>query len=293
MLCVGPRRRSGFPPNLRQTLKSELCENSSNVQRFYLGIASLLLMVLGVFLSFGAYQFPLLLLNYPQVAGSLFFWAGAFILVTTFLLGSAPRLAFRYAKTPGGLLVGGAYLAFHVLLYGFILEGILVTLYGSPPFATSPLVFFSTNLYDPASLANAVLGITFSPSITVLIPPFYEASLSLFSIFAALVIDILILANVGEVARLGSFKAAAVKARAYMVMPLTGIALGASCCMSIPILLSIADPALTFLSSLEWVYYLTYYAFPALAAVVLKLNLDLATRTVARATQLVSSPLPD
>jgi hypothetical protein len=255
-------------------------------------MASFFMMVLGVFFCFGAYQFPLLPLNYPQVVGSFLFWAGAFVLVVAFLLGSAPRLAFRYAKSPGGLLVGGAYLAFHILLYGFILEGILVTLYGSPPFATSPLAFFSTELLYPASLVNAVLGITYSPSITVLVPPFYEASLSLFSIFAALVIDVLILANVGEVVRIGSFKAAAVKARAYIVMPLTGIALGASCCMSIPVLLSIADPALTALSSLVWVFYLTYYAFPILAAVVLKLNLDLATKTVARATQLVSSPTP-
>lgn len=245
-----------------------------------------------MFLSFGAYQFPLLPLNYPQVAGSLLFWAGAFVLVVTFLLGSAPRLALRYAKTPGGVLVGGAYLVFHVLLYGFVLEGILVTIYGSPTFATSPLAFLSTELLYPASPGNAVLGITYSPSITVLIPPFYEASLSLFSLFAALVIDVLILANVGQVARIGSIKAAAVKARAYFFMPLTGIALGASCCMSIPVLLSIADPALTVLSSLVWVFYLTYYAFPVLAAVVLKLNLDFATKTLARASQLAPSPLP-
>jgi hypothetical protein len=257
------------------------------VQRFYLGLTSVTLVVLGVYLSLGAYHFPQLTLNYYQTAGSVLVWSGAFLLVVSYLIRGEVRTALHFARTPKGAVVGGVYFAFHLLLYGFVLEGILVYLYGSAPFVTSPFVFISSNLLYPASLANALVGIAFSPNLTILIPPIYDASLSLFSIITAIIIDILIMANVGAVGKIGSVKSTAIRARAYLAMPVAGIALGASCCMSLPVLLSIADPALTILSSLIWVFYLTYFVLPVLAAVVLKLNFDLANRTASAAERLL------
>ena len=136
---------------------------------------------------------------------------------------------------------------------------------------------------------NALAGMAFNPTLTILAPPVFDTSLSLFSIVTAVVVDVLIVANVGAVGRIGSVGAQAVKARAYVAMPMAGIFLGASCCMSLPVLLSIADPAFTSLASLLWVFFLTYFALPVLAAVVLKLNLDLANRTASAALRLAAT----
>lgn len=259
------------------------------MQRIYGGLASLSLLALGSALSVVAYHFPFLSFNYYQATGSVLFWAGAFLLAVFFLLGDAPRLALRYALTRKGGAVGAAYLALHLLLYGIVLEGILVSLYGAASSIASTLAFFSTDLLYPASLGNAVAGVAFSPSFTILIPPTYEASLSAFSVFTAVLIDILILANVSAVGTIGAARAAAVKTRAYILMPATGILLGASCCMSLPVLISVADPAFTILADLEWVFYFAYFVLPMIAAVLLKLNLDLARKTAERAARLAAA----
>jgi hypothetical protein len=213
-------------------------------------------------------------------------WTGILILVLAFLMGNAPSLALKFAKSPRGAVIGGVYIVVHLLAYGFVLEGILTFIYGSPPFVTSTFALVSTNLYYPASIGNVIAGLAFSPSFTLLVPPIYDLSLSLFSIVTAVTIDLLILANVSVVGQIGAVKSSVIRARAYLAMPVTGIALGASCCMSLPVLLSIADPALTALSSLTWVFYVTYFVLPVFAIVVLKFNLDLANRTAAKAVQL-------
>ena len=260
------------------------------MQRFYRWLSSLTLMALGISISMTAYHFPQLALNYLQALGSLLFWSGGLLLVVPLTLGSAAKQALDFTRTGKGVAIGGFYLVVHLILYGFILEAIFVQLYGAPPFVSSPFIFVSSTLLYPASIANTVIGMAFNPSLTILVPPIFDVSLSLFSIFVAVIIDILILANVGAVRRIGSSRAITVRARAYLVMPLTGIFLGASCCMSLPVLLSVTNPSLTALSSLAWVYYLTYFGLPVLAAVVLKLNLDLAARTASAAVRL-ESPL--
>ena len=259
------------------------------MSRFHLAMASVTLLALGFAVSLEAYRFPGFSLNYFQAAGSLMFWTGGFVLVLALMEGDARR-ALGFARTRVGTLVGAAYISFHLLLYGYVLEAILVQLYGSPPLVSSAFVFVSSNLLYPASFENALVGLAFNPTLTVLVPPIFDASLSLFSIFAAVVIDLLILANVAAVRQIGSAGGTAVRARAYVAMPLTGIFLGASCCMSLPVLLSIADPALTALSSLLWVFYLAYFVLPLLAAVVLKFNLDLANRTARAASRLAAPP---
>lgn len=261
------------------------------MQRFYLAMASVTLMALGFALVLEAYRFPGLALNYFQAAGSLMFWTGGFLLVLA-LIARAAGQALRFCRTRKGAAVGVVYIAFHLLFYSYVLEAIIVQLYGSPPFVSSALVLVSSSLLYPASVVDAFIGMAFNPTLTILVPPVFDSSLSLFSVFTAVIIDLLIVANVGAVGRIGSVGASAAKARAYIAMPLTGIFLGASCCMSLPVLLSIADPALTALSSLLWVFYLTYFVLPVLAAVVLKFNLDLANRTAAAAERLTAAPTP-
>ncbi|MEM0288065.1 MAG: hypothetical protein QXG05_07875 [Nitrososphaerota archaeon] len=161
----------------------------------------------------------------------------------------------------------------HILLYGFILEAILVSIYGSVTFS-SPTLFISSNLLYPISLANAVLGLAYNPNITLTIPPYFGAALTSFSFFMAIIIDMLILANVMKMGQIGKMCSIHKRARSYVAMPLIGIIAGASCCMSLPVLISIAVPAAATLTKSIWVYYMTYFLFPPLAAVVLKLNLN-------------------
>jgi membrane protein implicated in regulation of membrane protease activity len=57
------------------------------------------------------------------------------------------------------------------------------------------------------------------------------------------------------------------------VLPALGVVLGASCCLSVAGLVALAVPSASQLSSLLWVYYVTFFLFPLVAAVLLWLNL--------------------
>lgn len=248
--------------------------------RLHLAVVGWVLLVAGVLLSYAAYFTAPAPFSAYQASGSSLFWLGAFLLLGSLFLGRALGLAARYARTPKGAIVGGAYITIHLLLYGFVLEGILVSLYKIEPFVNSSLVFLSTDVLYPASLPNALLGVGFSPSLNLTVPPVFELSLSVFSLFIAVVIDILILANLEGVRRIGFGSWA--RSRAYIFMPVTGIVLGASCCMSLPLLLSIVNPSLAEGPGILWAFYAAYFLLPPLAIVVLKLNLDLATKVAAR-----------
>ena len=237
-------------------------------------------------LSYLAYYNPPYAFNPYQAAASSIFWAGAFILLGTHGLRSAFSIAAKYVRTVQGAAIASVYLVAHLFLYGFILEGILVSAYGVPPFINSAFAYVASNMLYPVSILNAVTGLAFSPNVTLLLPPIFDISLSSFSIFAAIVIDALIVANVAKTREIGSTVSLTEKSRAYLLMPLTGIILGASCCMSLPFLLSIISPSLTALQNLIWVFYVTYFVFPPAAALVLKANLELATRIESNGTRI-------
>jgi hypothetical protein len=252
---------------------------------------SVTLLLSGVLLSLHAYSIAPYALNPYQAAGSILFWTGVLFLVGTFFLDRTIGLAYHFARTKRGAAIGGSYILVHLILYGFVLEGIVVFTYGVPPFINAPFAYVSSNLLYPATFLNAIVGTAFSPDLNILLPPVFETSLTTFSIVTAVIIDVLILANVEKVGEIGRAGSLVTKTRAYLVMPLTGIGLGATCCMSLPLILSIVDPALTDASSLIWAFYVTYFVFPVLAAVVLKLNLDLATKTAEKVAVLKSGPL--
>ncbi|MDG7018673.1 MAG: hypothetical protein JRN73_10020 [Nitrososphaerota archaeon] len=260
------------------------------MQRTYVAGVSAVLMAAGVFISSYAYLSPEAALNPYEAVGSVALWGGAFLLLTALFLSGPFRLAAKYLQTRAGAAVGAAYLTAHLLLYGFLLEWILVEAYKIQPFVLSSVAFVTTDVLYPATLANVLLGDAFSPSISFQFPPIYEASLSLFAIFMAVVIDVLILANVAKVKeiRTGSWMA---KSRAYAAMPLAGVVLGASCCMSLPALLGLVSPSLSDAASSSWAFYVAYFAFPPLAVVVLKLNLDLASR-IGAAVRETPAPVP-
>ncbi|MDG6988376.1 MAG: hypothetical protein JRN21_03520 [Nitrososphaerota archaeon] len=257
------------------------------MQKTYLVGVSAVLMAAGVFISFYAYFTPPAVLNPYQAAGSAVFWGGAFLFGALLLSGQF-RAGGRYVRTKTGAVIGAVYFTAHLLLYGFLLEWILVEAYRISPFVSSSFAFVTTDVLYPATLANVLLADAFSPSIALQFPPIYGASLSLFAIFMAVVIDILVLANVAKVKEIGAGSWLA-KSRAYAAMPLAGIVLGASCCMSLPALLSLVSPSLADAASSSWAFYVAYFVFPLLAVVVLKLNFDLASRIAATVR---SAPAP-
>ena len=105
------------------------------------------------------------------------------------------------------------------------------------------------------------------------IPPLLSVALSLYSLVIAVIIAILIVANIGKTRELGKVCSTGTRSRSMVLFPALGIALGASCCLSVPLLVSLAVPTAAALSSLLWVYDATYYLFPPFAVVLLYLNL--------------------
>ena len=251
------------------------------MQKAYLAGLSSAIVLVGALLSYYAYYVQPEILNLYQAVGSTVFWAGAFLLLAVLFLSGPISLAGSYVRTKTGAAIGAAYISAHLLLYGFVLEWMLVEIYRFPQFVYSSFAFVTTDVLYPASLANALVGDAFGPSINLQVPPIFELSLSVFAIFVAVVIDALILANVAKVKEIGAGSWLA-RSRAYVLMPLTGVFLGASCCMSLPVLLSIVAPSLTDAASSGWAFYVAYFVLPPLAIVVLKLNFDLASRVAAK-----------
>ena len=68
-----------------------------------------------------------------------------------------------------------------------------------------------------------------------------------------------------------------------VIFPALGIVLGASCCLSVPILVTVAAPSAAVLSSSLWLYDATYFLFPPAAVILLYLNLYSVGRITANA----------
>ena len=66
-----------------------------------------------------------------------------------------------------------------------------------------------------------------------------------------------------------------------IIFPALGIALGASCCLSVPILVAVAAPGAVALTSSLWLYDATYFLFPPFAVILLYLNLYSVERIAA------------
>jgi len=63
-----------------------------------------------------------------------------------------------------------------------------------------------------------------------------------------------------------------------LVFPGLGIVFGASCCLSVPVLITLAAPTAAALSASLWIYDVTYFFFPLVAVVLLYLNLRSVNR---------------
>ncbi len=235
---------------------------------------------MGYYAYFGgpAYGF-----NGYEALASLLFWYGVVFLVFRFPLYSTLDVFMRHIRSKVGVTAATLYVVFHLLLYGFILEAILTRLY-APSFGGVPAaVFVNTNLVEPLTFTNILLGLTYNPSVTLSVPPIFGAVLSVYSFSAALIIAELVVANIGAIREVGSCSIAT-KSRAYVALPALGAVLGASCCISPPVLLALFAPVTAAVTYSLPAYYVTYFTFPSLAIAALYLNLRSTMKLVHQVT---------
>jgi hypothetical protein len=216
------------------------------------------------------------------LAAGLFWYAVAFLLFTYPFRG-AFQIFRRYISTKLGASVFAGYLSIHVLLYGFLLEGILVSVFAQPFVTNHATVYVTTSVFAPATISNAILGLWFNPWMTVTIPPSFVDSISFYSLAIAAVIAILIVANIGKARELGTVVSKGMKSRTLVILPALGIVLGASCCLSVPILFTVDAPSLFLLTNPLWLYDITYFLFPLAGVTLLYLNLHSIGKITANA----------
>ncbi len=234
--------------------------------------------------SYFAYVWGTVETNPADVLAPFLFWYGVAFLLLAYPLRSAMADFPRYVKTSMGASIFAVYMVVHVLLYGFLLDGILGT-FGRLYAATSVEFTVSTTVFAPPSVVNALLALWYNPWVTLTIPPNFETDLSLYSLVIAVVIDLLVVVNIGRTRELGKACPPGAKSRSMVVFPALGIAFGASCCLSAPLLFTIAVPSAAALSSLLWAYDATYFLFPPFAVVILYLNLVSVGKITARVRQ--------
>lgn len=240
---------------------------------------------LGVALAGLGYTIASASFNSDEVVGPAIFWFAAIFFLFSVPFRDAARWFAVTIRTSLGCAAFVSYLAVHLLLYGFVFDAVLALVYGAGHFSTGAGLQVTTNLFSPPSLAGLASDITYNPIIFIAVPPIFSTALSFYSISVALMIAVLIVANIGMTRELGALTRAAGRARVFVALPALGIVLGASCCLSVAGLISLAGPAETFLASNPWIYYLTYFLFPCIAIVILYLNL----RSVERISSAVAA----
>ena len=237
-----------------------------------LAVLCITFMVLGAVLSYLGYIWGYAAVNPNELLGALLFWPATLCLVYAFPLREAFDAFVKHVRTALGAAIFAAYLAVHLALYGFLLEGILTTVYGVQALAVSPGFLFTTNTLRPASIVSAGLDLAYNPSIAFAFPPVFSAALSLYSIAIALLISTLVVASVGEARKVFRARSDLKGAGTYVALPVLGVVFGASCCLSVAGIVGIAVPAASLLTSVAWIYYLTYLLFPVAAILILWAN---------------------
>jgi len=249
-------------------------EQKPALERFALPLAaSVTCASIGLVLAYVGYVLGVVSLNIDELFGSGIFWSAIIYLLLALPFRRAVHVFLEYFFTLSGKLVFALYMTIHLVLYGFLFESIAASLFGPATFAVTPGLFVSTNVFLPPSITNAFFDVAFNPSIVATVPPVFSLVLSFYDISVAFVIAVLVLANIGRTRKLNEVRSAAGKARVFVVLPAIGIFFGASCCLSVAGVLSLISPSASVILSASWVFYATYFLLPAVAIVILYLNL--------------------
>lgn len=246
-------------------------------------LCCLTMVLFGSFIAYYELTNPSYNVSEPEAAlVSVIFWTALTILILAYPLRNTFVTAYRGLRKSYLLIaLVPIYLAIHLLVYGILLEWILIGTFGGPvAYQTSGIFLSGSFSFYPHTFFNALLSLALSPSATYLIPPYFGATISTFAAFTAILIDILVVANVSLFLQV---KSRLKQVTGSVAVPLVGIVLGSVCCLSIPELISIAAPALsvTLFTPLGLAAQdLLYYFLPLSVVVVLALNLNSLSRVL-------------
>lgn len=243
-------------------------------------------MCLGFAFSYFGYIWALTPLNPSEFFGSILFWGAALYMVFALLLNRSARDFAKALHTRLGAAVFASYLTVHLLLYGFVLDGIIAATFGASylDVGVSGLLV-TTDTFLPASLSSTLFDLSYNPSVLVTFKPIFTAELSAYSVVMALIIAVLVVANIGKTRELGRLCSSLRRATSFMVVPALGIVLGASCCLSVAGLISLYALPFATTAALQTslpFYYATYFGLPLFAILVLYLNLRSVTGFASR-----------
>lgn len=217
-----------------------------------------------------------------EAFASFLFWFSVVSLAFLFPLRNITKLFLRYLRSAKGALIFVSYLSVHLILYGLILEGIIIYLYKVPEIISQGSVTFTSLLAYPESVISILENFAYYPSIGIAIPPAYDLIISLYSIGVAVVIAVLVVANIMKVGEISKVCTLGQKSRAIVVLPALGVIGGAACCLSIPFLISLVAPATALVSNSIDAYYVAYLGFPVATAIALKYNMDATLRIASK-----------
>ena len=239
---------------------------------FGLAVASL-----GLGLTYFGYLWGSTSPNPGELFGPALFFGSVLFVLFSFPLRGAARTFGRSVRTKLGAAVFIGYLSAHLVLYGFLLEEILAASYGSAFLAVPTYGWYVyTDVFYPPSITSALFDLSYNPSILVTVLPVFTAAFSAYSVAVALVIAVLVVANVAETRKVARLCSLGKRARSYFLVPTLGIVLGASCCLSVASLVSLYTLPLSLAAAVSanaLVYYVTCIFLPAFAAAILYLNL--------------------
>ncbi|MBX8641932.1 MAG: hypothetical protein KIY10_05095 [Thermoplasmata archaeon] len=173
---------------------------------------------------------------------ALLFWISVSLITFRYLFNNVLRRFVAIVRVKRwALLLFPGYLIIHLLIYGLVVENILVLTFGSPGFSNSSLGGFIVlgNAFFPHTLANALLQIALNPSLAVYIPPYFGLDWGPFSFYSAIVIGMLVTVHIE---RLGRLRQPLRRVGGSVVYPAAGVVGGASCCISLPVLLLTLSP---------------------------------------------------
>ncbi len=218
---------------------------------------------------------------------SLLFWSSIVGLVLLFPMRYIVPLFAKYIKSVRGISIFGSYMTVHLVLYGLILEGIVAYSFKIPSSITQLEAFVNSVALSPINAISILAGFSFNPSIDLYIPPVYAMALSFYTISLSFIIAILVLTNVLKVMEIGKTCGRAFKSRSLIILPTLGVVGGAACCLSLPVLVSLAAPTTVLLSDNPIVFYTAYFVFPVATAIGLKFNMDSTSRIASKVSKIV------
>jgi len=249
---------------------STIVRNSGPQRRLVVLFQGIVFLALGLYVTCLGYESSATFLS-QELIGPIFFWYAVILLAFSIPLRAQVSACLQSLHTKLGSTIFVVYLAIHLVVYGFLLELLLSAIYGIA-FILSPNLTIVTETFRPFTAQSVFYDITFNPSIYFDLPPVLSGSVSTYAVTVAVLIDVLILANISKAIELDKLTRSLAKARSYFVIPLVGLILGASCCVSVPALISYVYPAILTSSSFDWIYDTTYFFFPVFALLILYLN---------------------